>query len=434
MLSSTDFRGHSTTFTYDPTGLVASETQPVTATKSITTSYGYDLAGNETLYTDGNGSKWWTTYNSWNLPECQIEPPTAAYPNQPQHDKPLPELLHRHLRLDLRRRREPRDADRARRRHHHQRLRPAGPAHQPDRHRRRRGHRYCVDGQCYQVTPPAPHQAKRPCLDTEPSCPGYHPHQCPSWAPGCPGYHPPGGGSRGSGRPARPPQWRTACHSGGHPHVRVSDTTPTWFVNELSIPLWKHTFYNNWGELTISSEIGGETSSSGSVTLHFTNGLPDSYVIVLPDGATMTIPLEGLKAVGQDGGLAEFCGTSCQGSWSSNFKLGGSRYKWSISATASGQISVAAAWTHEIKNTGEVYGQVTAAFQLQPGPHEPPHPRAGSAAARAEFWQFTSVGAGGAALVYTDWAASLYAAQASAAASSADVFFLGDAAAEELAA
>ena len=88
MLSSTDFNQHTTTFTYDPTGLVASETQPVAASKSITTSFGYDLAGNQTLYTDGNGSKWWTTYNSWNLPECQIEPPTAAYPNQPSTTNP----------------------------------------------------------------------------------------------------------------------------------------------------------------------------------------------------------------------------------------------------------------------------------------------------------------------------------------------------------
>jgi RHS repeat-associated protein len=84
MLSATDYRNDTTSYTYDATGLVASETQPVTSTSSITTSFGYDAAGNRTLFTDGNGSNWWTTYNSWNLPESQVEPATTAFPNAAQ--------------------------------------------------------------------------------------------------------------------------------------------------------------------------------------------------------------------------------------------------------------------------------------------------------------------------------------------------------------
>ena len=78
-LSSTDADGNSTTFTYDPTGMVTQEVQPVSATSGITTSFGYDAAGNQTLYTDGNGSQWWDTYNSWGLQQSRVEPPTAAY-------------------------------------------------------------------------------------------------------------------------------------------------------------------------------------------------------------------------------------------------------------------------------------------------------------------------------------------------------------------
>ncbi len=78
-VSSTDGRGTTTTFTYDPTGLVLSERQPISSTDSIVTSFGYDLAGNRTRFSDGRGNAFWTTYNSWNLPESRIEPATTAY-------------------------------------------------------------------------------------------------------------------------------------------------------------------------------------------------------------------------------------------------------------------------------------------------------------------------------------------------------------------
>ncbi|HEX7661183.1 MAG TPA: LamG-like jellyroll fold domain-containing protein, partial [Pseudonocardiaceae bacterium] len=79
MLSSTDARGSTSTFTYDATGVVTQEVQPVSATSSITTSFGYDAAGNRTRYTDGRGNPWIYTYNSWNQPESQIEPATDTY-------------------------------------------------------------------------------------------------------------------------------------------------------------------------------------------------------------------------------------------------------------------------------------------------------------------------------------------------------------------
>jgi RHS repeat-associated protein len=71
--------GYSTTFTYDATGLLQSETQPVSATSAITTAFGYDAAGHQTRYITGNNNAWNTTYNPWGLPESQIEPTTATY-------------------------------------------------------------------------------------------------------------------------------------------------------------------------------------------------------------------------------------------------------------------------------------------------------------------------------------------------------------------
>jgi RHS repeat-associated protein len=53
---------------------------PVSATASITTSYGYDAAWNQTAITGGAGNTTWTTYNPLNLPESVIKP--AATPGQ----------------------------------------------------------------------------------------------------------------------------------------------------------------------------------------------------------------------------------------------------------------------------------------------------------------------------------------------------------------
>ena len=78
-LSTTDALGYCTAYTYDPTGSLTAETQPVSSAAGIITSFGYDAAGNQTRYTDGNGHPWVTTYNSWNLPETQVEPATSQY-------------------------------------------------------------------------------------------------------------------------------------------------------------------------------------------------------------------------------------------------------------------------------------------------------------------------------------------------------------------
>ncbi|MFF4161007.1 LamG-like jellyroll fold domain-containing protein [Streptomyces sp. NPDC001678] len=81
LLSSTDANQHTTTFTRDALGQVTGEVQPVDATHSITTGFGYDQAGHRTRFTDGRGNARYYTFNSWNLPESVIEPPvsTTAY-------------------------------------------------------------------------------------------------------------------------------------------------------------------------------------------------------------------------------------------------------------------------------------------------------------------------------------------------------------------
>lgn len=81
LASSTDARGNTSTFTYDATGAVTGQVEPVGAGSSITSSFGYDAAGHRTRFTDGRGSAWLTTYNPWGLPESEIEPPTTTYPN-----------------------------------------------------------------------------------------------------------------------------------------------------------------------------------------------------------------------------------------------------------------------------------------------------------------------------------------------------------------
>ncbi|WP_328725465.1 LamG-like jellyroll fold domain-containing protein [Streptomyces sp. NBC_00259] len=80
-LTVTDYRGHTTSFTADATGLVTKAVQPVSATESITTTFGYDAAGNRTRFTDGRGNPFITTYNTWGLPESLTEPSTPAHPD-----------------------------------------------------------------------------------------------------------------------------------------------------------------------------------------------------------------------------------------------------------------------------------------------------------------------------------------------------------------
>ncbi len=80
LLTSTPGNGHPTNYTYDNVGQLIKQIDPVSDTKSITTSFGYDSAGNRTRYTDGRGNATIFTFNSLGLAESVIEPATTAQP------------------------------------------------------------------------------------------------------------------------------------------------------------------------------------------------------------------------------------------------------------------------------------------------------------------------------------------------------------------
>ncbi|MFF3624934.1 LamG-like jellyroll fold domain-containing protein [Streptomyces sp. NPDC002467] len=69
------------TYTYDALGRMTKQIDPVTATDSITTTFGYDAAGNRTRLTDGRGKATYYTFTSWGLPESTIEPATTQHWN-----------------------------------------------------------------------------------------------------------------------------------------------------------------------------------------------------------------------------------------------------------------------------------------------------------------------------------------------------------------
>ncbi|SMD03222.1 RHS repeat-associated core domain-containing protein [Lentzea albidocapillata] len=81
VVKTTDPLNRSTNFTFDALGRMVNQVEPVADGKSITTSFGYDAAGNRSRFTDGRGNA--TTYrtNSLGLPESVIEPATEAHPN-----------------------------------------------------------------------------------------------------------------------------------------------------------------------------------------------------------------------------------------------------------------------------------------------------------------------------------------------------------------
>jgi RHS repeat-associated protein len=72
--------GYATTQNFDAMSRLTSLVEPVSASSSVTTSFGYDAAGHQTRATDGNGNATIKTYNSLGLPESTIEPATSAYP------------------------------------------------------------------------------------------------------------------------------------------------------------------------------------------------------------------------------------------------------------------------------------------------------------------------------------------------------------------
>ncbi|MGW0608304.1 LamG-like jellyroll fold domain-containing protein [Streptomyces sp. NPDC002640] len=74
--------GARTTFAYNAMGRMIRQVEPVNATKSITSTFGYDAAGNLTRMTDGRGNSTVYTFNSLGLPESTIEPSTAQHPDR----------------------------------------------------------------------------------------------------------------------------------------------------------------------------------------------------------------------------------------------------------------------------------------------------------------------------------------------------------------
>ncbi|WP_203909341.1 RHS repeat-associated core domain-containing protein [Rhizocola hellebori] len=79
VLSATDGRGTVQSFSYDALGRVTQAVQPISATDSITASFGYDANGSRTRFTDGRNNTFRTTYNSWNLPEAQVDPGNSTF-------------------------------------------------------------------------------------------------------------------------------------------------------------------------------------------------------------------------------------------------------------------------------------------------------------------------------------------------------------------
>ncbi|MFB9963671.1 LamG-like jellyroll fold domain-containing protein [Sinosporangium siamense] len=80
-VAETSAEGHMVDRTFDALGRMTQLVEPVTATQSITTTFGYDTAGNRTRTTDGRGNVIWTAYNSLGMVETVTEPATTAYPN-----------------------------------------------------------------------------------------------------------------------------------------------------------------------------------------------------------------------------------------------------------------------------------------------------------------------------------------------------------------
>ncbi|MGW0804745.1 LamG-like jellyroll fold domain-containing protein [Nonomuraea sp. NPDC002799] len=77
----TSGEGHVTRRSYDASDLLVELVEPVSDSKSITTSFGYDATGSQTRITDGRGNTTWTGYNTLGLIETLTEPATTAHPD-----------------------------------------------------------------------------------------------------------------------------------------------------------------------------------------------------------------------------------------------------------------------------------------------------------------------------------------------------------------
>ncbi|WP_234042482.1 LamG-like jellyroll fold domain-containing protein [Streptomyces marianii] len=81
-LTATSPTGGHTEFGYDALGRMTTQKEKVSGTRTITTSFGYDTAGNRTRFTDGRAMATYYTFNSWGLPESTIEPATTQHWNE----------------------------------------------------------------------------------------------------------------------------------------------------------------------------------------------------------------------------------------------------------------------------------------------------------------------------------------------------------------
>ncbi|MDJ0344659.1 RHS repeat-associated core domain-containing protein [Streptomyces sp. H10-C2] len=79
VLASTDANGHTNQFIYDAAGTITQQIQPVSATTSITTSFGYDAAGQRTRFTDGRGNAWTYAHTPWGQQQSVTAPTTSTY-------------------------------------------------------------------------------------------------------------------------------------------------------------------------------------------------------------------------------------------------------------------------------------------------------------------------------------------------------------------
>jgi YD repeat-containing protein len=80
-LNGTRGLSHLTRREFDALGQLTTMIEPISASESITTRFGYDATGARTRVTDGRGNSTWTTYNALGLPETLTEPATNAHPN-----------------------------------------------------------------------------------------------------------------------------------------------------------------------------------------------------------------------------------------------------------------------------------------------------------------------------------------------------------------
>ncbi|WUH64387.1 DNA/RNA non-specific endonuclease [Streptomyces sp. NBC_00441] len=79
-VTTTDALGRTARQTFNAADALTQLVEPVDSGKSITTTYGYDAAGDRTRLTDGRSHTTWYTFTPHGLPESVVEPSTAAYP------------------------------------------------------------------------------------------------------------------------------------------------------------------------------------------------------------------------------------------------------------------------------------------------------------------------------------------------------------------